>query len=695
MHLSLLSRKVALLGILLLFAIVSSGNVGVSIIKPASISEKNFCGDKQHQKLGEKLQKCIRFRVVKNDTIGMADYPVRLSIISYPSGAVGFKLDDTLVYTDSQGFAKTNLRLGDKEGEYQVVANIRSFTFRNNQVYTFYGQSSKWLLLLLFGLLGGLGLFLFGMEMMGRGLQKSAGEKMRSILGKITKNRFIALGSGTVFTIMIQSSSAMAVMLVSFVNTRLMAFKDTIPILIGAAVGTTITAQLIAFKITDLAILFVGLGAAMYLFTSKANLKNIGESILGFGLLFYGLKVMSDAMFPLRSYEPFLDFLLSLENPFLGIAAGALFTALIHSSSACIGIIIIFAGQGLISLESGLYLLLGANLGTPATALIACIKTAREAQKVAYAQLTYKIIMVLTFVWCIPLLAHLLDYWSYGEAVNIPNEVVYNTRPRQIANAHTIINLTLALILFPAAPLFAKLIDLLFPRKEEPSTFKIKYLDNNMLQAPTLAINLAKQETLRLGRKVYESLDEIIVPFMNNDAGTLNDLSQKREENKAIRDEIKLYILRLNRNADEKLTTESFQIMHVLNELSHINDAITKILHRRAEKWIDRHYEFSSEGKSEIINYHKETLLILKNALEIFDTCNLEKARDLKQKKYLLAKEADQIELAHYERLLKENNADLINSKTHLEIVNVLNIISEHSFNIAKVFLQSHNQTDA
>ncbi len=656
------------------------------LVKP-HISDDNYSGDKQHENIGKKLSKIIRFQVLKNDTSPVVNYPVYVSILSMPAGAKGFKIHTTRILTDDNGIARTYITLGSNEGEYSIIARIKSSSDKSFLVYTFFARSSTWVLFLLIGLLGGLGLFLFGMEMMSSGLQKSAGDKMRTILGRFTNNRFIAFGSGAVFTMIIQSSSAMAVMLMSFVNTRLMQFKSTIPILIGAAVGTTITAQLIALKITDYAILFVGIGAALYLFSKKNQIRNNGEAVLGFGILFFGLKIMSDAMYPLRSWDPFINLLLSFENPFLGIAAGALFTALIHSSSACIGIIMIFAGQGLLSLESGIYLLLGANLGTPSTALIASVKASIEAKKVAYAQLFYKIIMITLFIGFVPLLVHLLNYYSFHNAPVITNEMLYDALPRQIANAHTFINIILALIIFPLIPLYIKFLDKIFPEPEIKPLYTIKYLDNNIITTPTLALNLAKQETLRLGRKVYIITDEILVIFLNNDIQSLDSLALKRDEIKAIRDEIKTYILKLSPYCDEKRINESFQIIHVLQELSHINDVITKILHRRAEKWIDRHYEFSQEGKAEIIQYHKHTLSVFKNALEVFETLNLEKAKDIHKHRNQINEFADQLEKTQYERIIKGNSIDLENSKTHMEIINMLNIITQYSVDMIKPFI--------
>ncbi|MBW2562621.1 MAG: Na/Pi cotransporter family protein, partial [Deltaproteobacteria bacterium] len=234
---------------------------------------------------------------------------------------------------------------------------------------------------LIIGLFGGLAFFLYGMEKMSEGMKKSAGNKMRSILGALTKNRVIGLVVGAFVTMVIQSSSATTVMLVSFVQADLMTFAQSLGVILGADIGTTITAQLIAFKLTDYALLMIAIGFSLRMFGKNDNLKNIGEVLLGFGILFYGMKLMSDAMSPLRTWPEFINIMKGLENPFLGLLIGAAFTALIQSSSAFSGIVIVLAQQGLITLEAGIPLVFGANIGTCITAGLASIGTSREAKR--------------------------------------------------------------------------------------------------------------------------------------------------------------------------------------------------------------------------------------------------------------------------------------------------------------------------
>ena len=303
------------------------------------------------------------------------------------------------------------------------------------------GSSDKeisWFLMVT-SLFGGLGMFLYGMEMMSDGMKMTAGNKMRSILEKLTSNRFLAVGVGAFVTMVIQSSSATTVMLVSFVNSGLLSFVQGLGVILGSNIGSTVTAQIVAFKVTDYALALIAIGALMSLFSKKESTKNIGFVILGFGLLFYGMKVMSDTMKPLRSNPTFNSILTSFENPFMGILAGAVFTALVQSSSATTGIVITLASGGSITLEAGIPLIFGANVGTCVTAILSGLNASREAKRVAIAHVTFNILGVALFCFWIPTYAE----WMAQTADNIP---------RQIANAHTFFNIIATVVFIPFTP---------------------------------------------------------------------------------------------------------------------------------------------------------------------------------------------------------------------------------------------------
>ncbi|MBU4129557.1 MAG: Na/Pi symporter, partial [Proteobacteria bacterium] len=258
------------------------------------------------------------------------------------------------------------------------------------------------------GLAGGLAFFLYGMEKMSTGMKNTAGNRMRTLLATLTKNRVIAMIVGAFVTMVIQSSSATTVMLVSFVQAGLLTLVQSMGVILGADIGTTITAQMIAFKLTDYALLMVAIGFAMKLAGKTERAKSVGDIILGFGILFFGMKLMSDAMNPLRSFPAFINLMKDLENPFMGILFGTAFTAVVQSSSATTGVLIVLAQQGLISLEAGIPVIFGANIGTCVTAALAGIGASREAKRVAIAHILFKVAGVFLFIFWIPQFADLI-----------------------------------------------------------------------------------------------------------------------------------------------------------------------------------------------------------------------------------------------------------------------------------------------
>ncbi|MAS78720.1 MAG: Na/Pi-cotransporter II-like protein, partial [Candidatus Marinimicrobia bacterium] len=374
--------------------------------------------------------------------------------------------------------------------------------------YLFAGNSSSdneiSLFLIMTGLLGGLGMFLYGMEMMSDGMKMTAGDSMRSILEKLTSNRYIAVFIGAFVTMVIQSSSATTVMLVSFVNSGLLNFTQALGVVLGSNIGSTVTAQIVAFKITDYALLLIAAGSIMSLFAKKDTIKHLGFVILGFGLLFYGMKVMSDTMKPLRSDPTFNSILTSFENPFLGILAGAVFTALVQSSSATTGIVITLASGGSITLEAGIPLILGANIGTCVTALLAGLNASRDAKRVAIGHVTFNVIGVLLFCFWIP---------SFAEFVSNTSDNI----PRQIANAHTIFNIAATIIFIPFTPFISRTIINYFPDIEEKRNIEkpvILNLDENVLDQPGAAINSAQAEISGVVGLMERVIGSLVRPFI-------------------------------------------------------------------------------------------------------------------------------------------------------------------------------------
>ena len=257
-------------------------------------------------------------------------------------------------------------------------------------------------------LFGGLAIFLFGMEEMASALKKVAGDRMKTILAKLTTNRFMGMLTGAFVTAVIQSSSVTTVMLVGFVTAGLMSLSQAVGVIFGAHIGTTITAQIVAFKVTHYALLLVAVGFVLVFASKSDRTKQYGMLIMGLGLIFFGMGIMSSAMKPLRSFEPFLQLMRDVSTPIYGILLGAVFTGLVQSSSATTGVVIAMASQGLITLEGGIALIMGANIGTCVTAGLAAIGKPREAVRVAVAHTTFNVAGVVVMAWFIPILADLV-----------------------------------------------------------------------------------------------------------------------------------------------------------------------------------------------------------------------------------------------------------------------------------------------
>jgi Na/Pi-cotransporter len=434
------------------------------LLKPRIDGRPGYSGERQHSKAGG-MAAPLRAGVVNQKSEPVIGMPVIFEVVAYPSGGENYQLDRRLVTTDSSGMAAVNFRTGSAEGEYRVMARIRSAGEENMQLYTVYARGQNWHLLFSARVAGGLALFLFGLGIMSKGMLRLAGDRIRGMPGSLTGNRIQALVPGAFITMVIQSSSAVYVMLADLVNSGMMRFRVTPGVILGAAIGTTVTAQVIAFRLTDFSLLFVAFGFVLRGLSGKEQFRHTGNIILGFGLLFFGMDIISEALQPMRSYEPFLQMLGRLENPLVAILAGAVLTALIRSSAAFAGILVILGTQGLLSLGSSIPLLLGASIGTAVTSVLAVSRSGTEARKVAAAVMVFSILGVLVFVWLIsPFAAFITEISPPGTPG--PDEMarLAEVLPRQIANAHTLYNVFAAMLLLPFTALIAGVIDRLMPK---------------------------------------------------------------------------------------------------------------------------------------------------------------------------------------------------------------------------------------
>ena len=393
------------------------------------------------------------------------------------------------------------------------------------------------------GLLGGLALFLYGMQMMSNGLEDTAGDKMKKILEKLTSNRLLGVAVGAGITAVIQSSSATTVMAVGFVNSGMMTLKQAVWIIMGANIGTTITGQLIALDVGMLAPLFAFIGVAMIVFLKAPKIHHIGKIIAGLGILFIGMDIMSSSMEPLRESEVFISLMTNFSNPVFGILAGALFTAVIQSSSASVGILQALATSGLISFPSAVFVLFGQNIGTCITAVLASIGTNRSAKRTTIIHLMFNLIGTIVFT-ALCLTLPLTD-WVGSLTPDMPAS--------QIANMHTIFNITTTLLLLPFGTLLAKGAEKILPdaKKEETTTSSLTVLSEEYrrgaitLGAAAIHTDALSHEIKRMVTLAGYNVDKCYEAILSNDDSMLKEIKETEETIDNLNKEISQFISKI------------------------------------------------------------------------------------------------------------------------------------------------------
>ncbi len=550
-------------------------------------------------------------------------------------------------------------------------------------------STTDWVFLLI-GLAGGLSLFLYGMQKMSAGLKKAAGNKMRSLLSKLTTSRLVGMTVGALVTMVIQSSSATTVMLVSFVQAELMTFAQSLGVILGADIGTTITAQLVAFRLTDYAMLMIAVGFLLTFLSRREPLIHIGEAILGFGILFFGMKFMGDVMAPLRELPAFRDVLIGLENPLLGLLAGAFLTALIQSSSAFTGILIVLAQQNLITLEAGIPLVFGANIGTCITAGLASLGASREAKRVALAHAIFKIAGVLLFIFWIPtfteIIRSLADQFDFHAA-------------RQIANAHTIFNVSLAFIFLPFTAFFALLVRKLLPDKPEDQQLQpsVTHLDEEKITTPGLALDLARAEISRMMKIVHRMLDAIIRPFLEERPARdmyfpqltlLQGIVMREHKVDFLDTHITDYLTAISRQQIKKeQSREVFGLLSIVKDMESIADIVDKNLMPLIAKKRRLREDFTREGRHELEAFHLKIVKQLARCEDAFANLDPARAKRVLDKESQYAELENELRQTHFERICEDVIRSVATHEVHMELMDLLNQINVHTAGTARTIL--------
>lgn len=547
-------------------------------------------------------------------------------------------------------------------------------TFKNIKIDNYNKELKEEIILeIAISLLGGLGLFLYGMNLMAEGLQKSAGDKLKKIVEKLTSNTVMGVLVGTVVTAIIQSSSAATVMVVGFVNAGIMSLSQAIGVIMGANIGTTVTAQLVSFKLEAIAPVALGIGIILYLFSKKEKTKELATILLGFGILFTGMEFMKDAVKPLAEYEGFRRALIYFgEHQFLGIIAGFAITGIIQSSSASMGMLIALASQGLIPLSSALPILYGDNIGTCVTSLLSSIGASRNAKRAATMHLTFNVIGTLIFVLILNYPISALVKWLD------PTDAA-----RQIANAHTIFNVVNVLILLPFAKYIVKIVLKIMPITEEESeaTAATKYLDERIIQTPSIALGNTVKEVSRMGQKANKALEYSMNSLINKSMTDVEKTEKYEEHVNLLQKEILNYLLKLSKSPlnDEERNKVDL-LFNTVNDIERVSDHAENIseLSRLA---IEKDLQFSDTALEEMNNIYskaKENFNIALKGLENYD-------KSIISKVYEIEDEVDALDKLyrkkHIERL-NNGKCTIDSGVLFLDLLTNLERISDHSCNI-------------
>lgn len=457
---------------------------------------------------------------------------------------------------------------------------------------------------IIFGLLGGLAVFIYGMNLMSECLQKAAGEKMKSILALLTRNPIMGVLAGALTTAVLQSSSATTVMAIGFVSAGLMNLPQAISIILGANIGTTMTAQIIAFKISDYIYIIIFIGFIVSFLAKSEKIKNIGQTVFAFGLLFLGIETMGGVMKPLASSPVFTNMIAKVADiPILGVAVGTLMTLVVQSSSATIAVLQNFASQAgpdgvtsILGLAGAIPILLGDNIGTTITALLASVGQSRDARRTAVAHCIFNISGCLLFIWFVKPYASFIQWISTkGPEVEVIS--------RQIANAHTIFNLTMTVIWVGLIGLMVKIVTRIVPdgKKEVVELSAPLYLDDKMISQPAAALQLVAKEAVHLSELVKDQLQSTIEVVKNEDVKQIDAIREKGGHISELYDRINEYLAGLfsSGSLTEQQASQTASLMYILSDVDRMGNLSVEVAECIQEK-VTNKYKYSSEAMSDL-----------------------------------------------------------------------------------------------
>ena len=491
---------------------------------------------------------------------------------------------------------------------------------------------------------GGLALFLYGMRRMTEALKTVAGSGMKNLLSRLTTNRFTAAAAGAIITAVIQSSSVTTVLVVGFISAGLLNLGQSIGVILGANVGTTVTAQIIAFQVYKYGLLLIAAGFFTEVLGRRERIRQWGTATMGLGLIFFGMELMSIATGPFREWPPFIDLMQDMSNPVLAVLMGAVFTAVVQSSSATTGIVIVLASQGLISLESGIGLILGANVGTCVTAFASAVGRPREAMQAAWVHVIFNVAGVLIWILLIEQLADFIRAMSpVSENLQGLERLAADT-PRQIANAHTLFNLANLAIFIWFSGLLALLVDRIVPPRPVPEGVRPRYLDDYFLNESALALDVVRRELVHLAELVNAMIKSALPATLHGGDRDASALSEADDDVDSLYSEIIRYLGKLSqRGLVAKQPQQLNDFVGIANYLENIGDIIEKDLLPIAAKRRRLNIAVTEETEAKLAALEKAVCEAFEQAITAIASGDADEAVDVLESKAVvldLAEEA-------------------------------------------------------
>lgn len=521
------------------------------------------------------------------------------------------------------------------------------------------------------GIFGGLGLFLYGMKLMGDGLENVAGEKLKGILEKITNNKMMGVFVGTIVTAVIQSSSATTVMVVSFVNAGLMSLIQATGVILGSNIGTTITAQMVSFKLEVVAPIFIGIGAILMLVSKKKKIRDIAVISVGFGILFMGMNLMSSSMQPIAELEVFKETIIVMgKYSILGVLVGVVMTAIVQSSSATTSILVALASAGTIDMKIAFPIVLGCNIGTCVTAIIASLTANKTAKKAALLHLLFKIFGTIIFL---PLSAYVIRIVAYLTPHNLG---------RQVANAHTIFNIVITIVVLPISNYFVKFVNKVLPDDEKKEICGAIYLDKKLLETPVVASTQVVKETVRMAKIARDNFQLAMKAFFYGDDNDIKNVYENENIINILEKDITDYLVEFSQHNLPKENAELIsEVYHTINDIERIGDHCENIVELAINKFNNK-IEISKEALNEIKEIFEVTLSSVDIAIRRF-------IKEDENEDEVVDEVEERIDML--ERKFRNNNIIRLNSKKcytdagliFFDLLSNLERIGDHANNIA------------